>query len=348
MPTHTVFDKMASNQRTQLVNFLFTPYFADDLGGVRPISPHGQYSDTILNPMNNTFNWAAIRRLSTLSILILSFASIKAQGVSLSVVKDDPKDVIDLVVMLDPLQMDAPVENSFGLAFNTGLYATGFVKERIGFDFSAYYGTLTMGKLTSSEAKTAYRFEGGGMMVLSDNVTKRENTKVLLDEQEKTTVSGRVETVTYVRMPAQKRSIWVARGGLYARRNPFDGMVKDQPLEVEGNISTAGIYLGLGQISLFNIFADAEGYGRVYRSGASRLYADLMVAPMVRVSNSAGNFKSGGSPVGLRIGYSGMPVEDKTWRKRKIIGAGVEVGYRPGDGLYAMGGIYIPMLRKRF
>src|SRR5688572_20866242 len=128
-----------------------------------------------------------------ISLLLLSTCTsvVQAQdnNVQYKVTRDDPNDILNLWVYLDPFQMDAPLQNILGLSFNTGIHSVGLVQDRFGFDAQFRYGTLTMYKLAGG-ASPAMQLELGGMYKLGDRTAIHSDTKVVLDITTSTNSSG--------------------------------------------------------------------------------------------------------------------------------------------------------------
>ena len=82
-----------------------------------------------------------------------------------------------------------------------------------------------------------------------------------------------------------------------------------------------------------------------------RVYADLIVCPVRNLTTFDGGQVSNkdmlNGPIGFRVGFYGMPCEDRNVRKRKAFAAGIEVGVRPGDGLYCTASWMRPLMRRK-
>lgn len=293
------------------------------------------------------------------ALLICSFVVLSvcahAQGnpVDYKVTRDDPNDICNFWMFIDPFQMDFAFKNFDGGSFNTGITGMGWVGNRFGFDYGFRYGTVTLGKLKfGDKAKPALAIEAGGLLKLGDRMRMKNNTKVVLSVTTSTNSSGdRIETTKFIRIPAQQRVVTHARGGLYMKRNPFSQEVDDFGTDVEGNLTCMGVYIGLSRTSISNVFINTSTDGKASRSGMFRFYADAIICPVRKLNTFEAVMNPDaaklGSPVGFRLGFYGMPCEDRATKKRKAFAAGVEVGVRPGDGLYCTGSFMIPLFRKK-
>lgn len=275
-------------------------------------------------------------------------------NVQYKVTRDDPNDICNLYVFLDPFQMDAPLKNILGLSFNTGISSMGLVKDRFGFDAQFRFGTLTMYRLANSNAGRALQIEAGGMFKLRDHTRTKSKTKVVLDITQSTNANGdRIETTKFIRIPAQQRVLLHARGGIYLKKNPFVTEIDDYGTELEGNLTSIGFYVGISRMSVHNIYINTNTDGKASRSGIMRFYADVIICPVRSLSSFADGEpiedvgKHLSSPVGFRIGIWGMPCEDRANKKRKAFMVGAEMGIRPGDGIYCTGSFMFPLVRKK-
>lgn len=274
-------------------------------------------------------------------------------NVEYKVTRDDPNDICNLWVFADPFQMDFAFRNFDGGSFNTGVTGMGWVGNRFGFDAGFRYGTLTLGKLKyGDQAKAALAIEAGGLLRFGDRTRMKNNTKVVLDITKSTNSQGQeVETTKFIRIPAQQRVVMHLRGGLYMKRNPFSQELDEMGNDAEGNLTCMGLYVGLSRTAVSNVFINTNTDGQASRSGMFRFYADAIICPVRKLNTFEDSAPADqaklGSPVGFRFGFYGMPCEDRAVKKRKAFAAGVEVGVRPGDGLYCTGSFMFPLVRKK-
>lgn len=289
--------------------------------------------------------------LISLALLGSCATVLKAQdnNVQYKVTRDDPKDILNLWVYIDPFQIDAPLQNILGLSFNTGIHSVGLIHDRFGYDAQFRIGTLTMYKLTGG-ADRAMQLELGGMYKLGDRTATHQNTKVILDISKSTNSSGQeVETTKFIRIPAQRRKMTHVRGGLYLKKNPF----VDDESDVEGDLTCVGLYAGISRMTVHNIWINTNTDGQASRSGILRFYADAIFCPVRTLRPIGGGEAMANpgqylkSPFGFRVGFWGMPCEDRANKKKKAFMVGVEAGFRPGDGLYFSGSFMFPILRRK-
>lgn len=274
-------------------------------------------------------------------------------NVEYKITRDDPNDICNFWMFLDPLQMDFGFKNIDGGSFNTGIAGMGWVQKRFGFDYGFRVGTLTLGRLKwGDQAKRALAIDAGGLLTIGDRTRIKSNTKVILSITKGTNSNGdEVETTKFIRIPAQQRVVTHIRAGLYLKRNPFSQEIDEMGSDVEGNLTCTGIYIGLSRTAISNVFLNTSTDGQASRSGMFRFYVDAIICPVRKLNTFEGSVSAEsaklGSPVGFRMGFYGIPCEDRAVKKRKAFSVGVEVGIRPGDGLYCTGSFMFPLVRRK-
>ena len=262
------------------------------------------------------------------------------RNVQYLVTKDDPSAICKYWVYLDPLQMDAPFRNSYGLSFNAGIWAMGFVKKTTAFDVSARYGYGTLATLTEASADPAIQAEGSLIYFYSDKTNPRKNTRIILRESKRYsyTMDASIITQKSIVIPAKRRNMHFIRAGAYTKQTPFKTDVNTNS-NFKGNIRTAGVFIGIGKLNISNVFIRTNTDGSHARSAIFRLYADFLIAPVRSVYSSnnisvPSTVKPFTGPLGYRIGMFAMPVQRRI-KGRSGISVGAEFGSRPGEGLYA-------------
>ncbi|MEY4110524.1 MAG: hypothetical protein RLZZ46_879 [Bacteroidota bacterium] len=283
-------------------------------------------------------------------LLAGSVLVVAGQEVTYKTTRDNPQDICNFWLYLDPFQLDAPVQNSYGLSINSGIWTMGIKNNRFGGEATARYGFLTPAKAVYADTRAALHVEAGGLLIYRDVSVSKNATRVVLKEDRKDNGNGS-ETVTTVSIdiPAIKRNIAFIRGGFFCHRSPYKGYI-DEYTSFRGDISAYGIYVGLGKLGVYNVFINTDRYGKAYRSGAFRTYMDLIIAPVRSITAYSGvtlpaTVKPKG-PLGFRFGFYNLPVELRNM-VRKGWSAGVEGGFRPGEGFYVAGTMMFPLARRK-
>ncbi len=282
-------------------------------------------------------------------VLLLSVEALFAQNVQYKVTRDDPGDINNFWMQLDLAQMDISYRNMDGASFNIGLTGVGFLgnESRLGFDYTARYGWLTMSRMLDSDFKRALQFEAGGLLKLFET-NRVKNAKVVLDRKDYTNRQGnQVTEYTYITIPANFRKIVHARGGVYFKRNPLKLDAEDVEAGQafgRGNLVFPGIYLGLSSMRVRNVYVSTDIFGRTWNSGITRFYADVIIVPTPLLDGSR---LENAKPLGFRFGYSTMAADVKKNARKGGFGTQVEVGVRPVEGIYVTGTVYFTIMRKK-
>src|ERR1700740_2973335 len=116
---------------------------------------------------------------STIILLAVSFsAALKAQSVSYRVTKDDPWDVKNFTVAIDPLFFDVNGDN--GYAFGWGARANWFMGKALDFNFDMRTGFGTRGyDIDNNNTRNYFAMEGSVAVTLSHRV-RRHNVPIVL------------------------------------------------------------------------------------------------------------------------------------------------------------------------
>jgi hypothetical protein len=285
---------------------------------------------------------------TSVSVLLITGLSY-AQNVQYKVTRDDPGDINNFWMQLDLAQMDISYRNIDGASFNIGLTGLGLLgnEARLGFDYTARYGWLTMSRLVDEDFKRALQFEAGGLLKLFET-NKVKNAKIVLDKKDYTNRQGnQVTEYTYITIPANFRKIVHARGGVYFKRNPLDLDAEDVEAGQafgRGNLVFPGIYVGLSSMRVRNVYVSTDIFGRTWNSGISRFYADVIIVPTPLLDGSR---LENAKPLGFRFGYSTMAADVKKNVRKGGFGTQVEVGIRPVEGIYVTGTLYFTIMRRK-
>ncbi len=285
----------------------------------------------------------------TLGILLLNAIYTNAQSLSWDVLEDNPYDIKNFSLAIDPLFTEVSGMN--GYAFGWGLRAEYMMGKRLlaGFDMRNGFGTN--GYRISNENTRNFFYMEGNLGLIFINKSKRRHVPIILSQS----TSGNTRTTISIRggVPANIRRIVALRAGVYQLTNSlsykyladsltsFKGngsefKLKDSISNVNfagqyGGFASTAIFAGLNFRKIVQLAIDVDGWG--YRSNKrySDFFIDGIFAPVVLIKD----FKtSDGTKYDVKydkISYLGWRM-GWVWRKPKDQGfsAKFEFGNRPG------------------
>lgn len=303
------------------------------------------------------------------SIYIIAFSAVallavktQAQSVTYRINKDDPYDIKNFSLAIDPLWIDANGQN--GYSFGWGLRMDHMMGKilLVNADFRSAFGTNGY-RISDKNTKNYFYFEGALGLIISHK-TKTRNVPIILSSSSYS--SG---GYTYTRtlsikggVPAKIRSIVALRGGLYQMTNALsynDKLLNDSILTftnkntgVErslkdnkvvpdsmkftigewGGISSTAIFAGFNFRNIRQLVVDVDGWG--YRSNImfQDFFIDGIFSPVTVIKNHTDS-KSGDkldvkyksrNVFGWRMGWMFRKPKDQgfSWK--------FEFGRRPG------------------
>src|ERR1700741_1924944 len=158
--------------------------------------------------------------LYILSVSLLAASGLKAQSVTYRVTKDDPYDIRNFSLAIDPLFMDISGQNGFSGGW--GLRADYLMGKRLQVNFDMRNAFGTMGhdvKDPFNNTRNYFYMEGGLGLVLSNN-EKTRNVPIILSQS----TSGNVRTTVSISggVPARIRKMVMLRGGICQMTNTFN------------------------------------------------------------------------------------------------------------------------------
>lgn len=322
--------------------------------------------------------------LKTILFSVVGFTAVKsqAQSVTWDVVKDDPFDIKNFSLAIDPFFLDFNGQNgySFGWGFR-GDYLMGKTMQ-FNLDWRQGFGTKGY-RISDDNTKNYSALEGSVALTLSHKV-KRKNLPIILSQSSST--SGGVTTTTTISIkggvPGDVRSIVALRGGFYQLVNSMNyKTLKDSLLTFEDNgvemtykdsaaakgwgqygaVYSTAIFGGFNFKNIRQLILDVSGYGVRGNVMYRDFYADFLFSPVLFLKNykttdSAGteikyNVKYGKtSVIGWRVGWMIRKPKDQGFSMK------FEFGQRPGFvaldkkinnwyGLFTYG-LYIPLKIK--
>ncbi len=279
-----------------------------------------------------------------------------AQMVNYKILKDDPADVTNFWLYLDPFNFDIGAKNIDGTTFNIGLSSFANIGKNLGGEFRFQYGIITLGRLGNDKDKLNphIKVEAGGFYTVTVR-NKRVNTKVVLSATSRSSGSYTVTTTRSIMVPATKHLALGVRGGLYTLGGVFGTSDIETTVALPKviNYRMAGVYLGLLSASTRNVIINTDTDGKALRSTRTRIYADVLITPITYAGLDGTSYKSDLNPdiFGFRIGMQTLPVEVRKIKdlnvKTKGVSYGVEIGVRPIDGFYMACNASICLMRKK-
>lgn len=280
---------------------------------------------------------------------LFTLTQVNAQSVSWSVLEDDPYDIKNFSLAIDPLFTDISGLNGYSLGW--GLRAEYMMGKRLQFGFDMRSGFGTNGYRKSNENTRNFFYMEGNIGFIFFNKDKRRRVPIILSQS----TSGNTRTTISIKggVPANVRRIISLRAGAYQLANSlsykfladslttFKGNGSDFKLKDSisnanfsnqyGGFASTAIFGGLNFRRIVQLAIDVDGWGYRQNKMYSDFYIDAILAPAVFIKD----FKAGSgetytvkydkiSYLGWRMGW--------VWRKPKEQGFSTkfEFGNRPG------------------
>jgi hypothetical protein len=324
-----------------------------------------------------------MKKLIYLSLLILpAMVELNAQTVTYKVTKDDPYDIKNLTISVDPLFLDVNGMNGVSAGWGARAEYTGGRKFTASFDFRNGFGTMGFDP-DSNNTRNYMAFEGKVGLTLSDK-SRATNFRIILEKSSYSSGGYTYTTTRYFMCPGTTRSTITFNAGMYNLNNNFkykngstnedSSTVKDILFEKDGKEVRRGDslwkawdlsskYGGFSSISvtagftfrkIHNLFVDVDGWGPRSNSILSDFYIDAMFAPVISLKDytfgtSGDKWKvkaEGKRAIGWRMGWFIRRPKNQGFSQK------FELGQRPGiktekylTGCYMMYtfGLYIPL-----
>lgn len=327
--------------------------------------------------MKNFKNKTMKYLLSILLIAIIFEAN--AQKITYSIEEDDPYDIKNFSLAIDPLFMDVNAQNMFTAGW--GLRADYLMSNKIQGNFDFRTGYATGGYSPDNENNRNYFYTEGALgLVLKDSERKR-NVRIILSQS----TSGNTTTTISIAggVPATIRRMILLRGGVYYMNNAIKfSQLNDSITVFEsggtkytsrdtvisntlvnsteagntngfGGFNSVALFVGVDFKKIIQLFVDVDGWG----GRANRQYVDFFVDGIFSPVVTLKKFNSNGTEYkvtnkdkrlfGWRMGWSYRQPYDQSFSFR------FELGQRPDfihpgsklSGYYCMltWGLYIPM-----
>lgn len=304
--------------------------------------------------------------LYILTVILAGASGIKAQSVTYRVTMDDPYDIKNFSLAIDPLFMDISGQNTFSGGW--GLRADYLLGKRLQMNFDMRNAFGTNGhdvKDPYNNTRNYFYMEGALGLVLSHREVTR-NVPIILSQS----TSGNYRYTVSISggVPARMRKMVMLRGGVYQMTNAFNlanlsdslttfkpksgGTVehtyrgmdslnlfvsKDKTKNFGGFASTA-VFAGFNFKTICQLVLDVDGYGQRGNIRYNDFFIDGIFAPVVSLKNYTTLDTTGGNTT--RTEYDIKTKEKRyfgwrmgwVYRKPKDQGFSMkfEFGQRPG------------------
>lgn len=247
---------------------------------------------------------------------------LKAQSVTYRVTKNDPYDIKNFTLAIDPLFFDVNGENGF--AFGWGARANWFMGKAVDFNFDIRSGFGTRGyDIDDNNTRNYFAMEGSIGLTLSNKVKSR-NVPIILSSSSYTS-GGYTYTTTYSisgGVPADTRKVIAFRAGAYQMTNSYDLnknlhdsllMFRNKDTDSEfsmkenkdtivfpvdngntwGGVASTAVFAGFNFKTIRQLVVDVDGWGVRQNSRYSDFFIDGIFAPVIALKNYRGTNNHG-------------------------------------------------------
>jgi hypothetical protein len=318
-----------------------------------------------------------MKKLLYISLFALSaLANLKGQTVSYRITEDDPHDIKNLTIAVDPMFVDANFQNGYSAGWGLRAEYTYGKKITASFDFRNAFGTNGFDP-DSNNTRNYSAFEGKIGYVLSDK-SRSTNFRIILSQSSYSSGGYTYTSTKSFMCPGTARNSVVFNAGIVQINNNFkygdsannagftfksssrtvktgDSLWKAYNFSNKyGGFSMISLTAGFTFRKIHNLFVDVDGYGPRANSVFSDFYIDFMFAPVMTMKNykydrSGENFDVKAEKkraIGWRMGWFIRRPKNQGFSQK------FEFGQRPGistpkylQGCYMMYtfGLYIPL-----
>lgn len=243
---------------------------------------------------------------------------LKAQSVTYRVTKDDPYDIKNFTLAIDPLFFDVNGDN--GYSFGWGARANWFMGKSLDFNFDIRSGFGTRGyDIDNNNTRNYFAMEGSIGLTLSNKVRTR-NVPIILSSSSYTS-GGYTYTTTYSisgGVPCDTRKVIAFRAGAYQMTNSYDlnKNLYDSLLMFEnktnkgdafsqkdntdtiimppsdknfwGGISSTAVFAGFNFKTIRQLVVDVDGWGVRQNVKYADFFIDGIFSPAILLKNYRG------------------------------------------------------------
>lgn len=254
----------------------------------------------------------AMKKFIYITLMLLpALATLDAQTVSYKITKDDPYDIKNLTIAIDPLFVDLNGMNTISAGWGARAEITAGRKFTASFDFRNGFGTTGFDP-DDKNTRNYSAFEGKVGLVLSDK-SRSTNFRIILSQSSYSSGGYTYTNTKYFMCPGTSRSAIVFNAGLYQLNNNYNyknhqfDSTKNKGVLFErdgrevrkgdslwnawsldskyGGFSSMAITAGFTFRTIHNLFVDVDGWGPRANSIFSDFYIDAMFAPAISLKD---------------------------------------------------------------
>lgn len=292
------------------------------------------------------------KSILTLLTILLTASLNYGQQIEYKVLSNEPPKTPRFSLNTDFIHIDMMYRTLDGYSLNAALWGHFEpVEEKIGLQYLFRKSYFAFGRLGNKSFPGNTEIEAGGYYVINSRLQSKP-TKIVLKKEYKGSeyninaqgaiVETRNETTTFIRIPAEHKKLFMARGGFYFKQHGnstdyIDGFAGPDYVK----FTSVGLYAGVNFRDISSVFIDTDEFGVQFNSIGRDIYLDLMILPV----NTFANIENGDNvndeiksevsalPIGFRAGYRLFQV-DKKKKTGKLLGicGNLEAGYKPFIG----------------
>ena len=250
-----------------------------------------------------------------LFFLLIAAGSVKvtAQSVTYRITDDDPYDIKNFSLAIDPLFCDINAQNAFSAGW--GLRADYLLGKSLQFNFDFRTAYATTGYNPDNENNRNFFYTEGGLGIVLSHKEKRKNVAIVLSS----TQSGNTRTTISIAggVPATIRKMVMFHGGVYSMTNAikfsnlsdsltyFENgsdklMLKDTAISNHtsgstengyGGVASQAIFAGFNFKRIVQLYVDVDGWGTRSNRRYTDFFIDGIFSPVLTLKNFTTNNK---------------------------------------------------------
>lgn len=246
--------------------------------------------------------------ITVITLFALAGLDVNAQSVTYRVTKDDPYDIKNFSLAIDPLFVDVNGQN--GYAFGWGARADYMMGKRLLLNFDVRSGFGTNGyRISNDNTKNYFYMEGAIGLVLSHRTVTR-NAPIILSKSSYSSGGYTYTSTLSIKggVPARNRKLFALRAGVYQMNNSlnyknlydslmtFKGAGKEftyrdsanasiakNKIDQWGALSSTAIFGGFNFRTIRQLEVDVDGWGYRENKAYSDFFIDGIFAPILLI-----------------------------------------------------------------